>query len=886
METHLITRAMLTDALKYIFKNACINTILPYDEDYDSPISREDSALLISEFIEKSELILQYEPEIPKEYTDLNKISPKNRYAVDLCSMLGLFSAYSDGSLRPFELLTQDEGDRILNIIKEKTEKAKNATGVITCRDMIFEPRIVYSNMASAAKEDHEISSMRFTPYETLPPPYYIGIDHAQSSVSDSAMCFCKICIRSEDMCDPHLVISSPVFSETVFPMEIGKENEYTTLIFSIDDAFRRLRRENLSAENPLASSTHYPLRNIHKKLLNSRYLRLSLFPFGNVEKACADVLYFAFFSDIESAKAYNSAKDELSYTIGENAVAKPNYQLATKEIIDEYNEKIQKRIKEIKETPNILTPDQIKGTCYFISSVNGDDSNDGLSPETAWRSITKLVSVEEGDGFSNPLAHFPSLSHVPKRGDGVFLERGSVFNAELSTEHAGDYVMWLVDGVSYGAYGEGDKPILSCCINYSGSRNWVKTEYDNVWMLDETIELPQFASVPGYNDIANIVITDKNGKTGYGIKVLSTNPENPFNGSKTIFIGLVTNGFDIYESGGIDLTSPGCLRNNLEYFHDWKGKRVYMYCDRGNPGEVFESVVVVKQGIGAYGGSDCVVDNIAFKYIGTFGISVVNIKNLTIQNCTFEWTGGAIQEKSTLFGGAIQNWCNCDGFYIRNCYSDQSLDAAFSTQGGSDEEVIMHDVVIEKCVALHANSSVEIWNVPHTGHLISVKICDNLFGYVGYHFGNRKIFECKDACILQLGNHQGMDLQNIVFERNLCMYASSTCFWARPIRCRGDANGTFLRDNTYILSDRKMFMITSPDMRNDMHDPRRACVPYSNEAAEDLQKLGIDLGSRYYYIDGFAFEGEDYGVYIPPYRVIDRKKRYIPSTLGNKNND
>jgi len=80
--------------------------------------------------------------------------------------------------------------------------------------------------------------------------------------------------------------------------------------------------------------------------------------------------------------------------------------------------------------------------------------------------------------------------------------------------------------------------------------------------------------------------------------------------------------------------------------------------------------------------------------------------------------------------------------------------------------------------------------------------------------------------------------------------------------------------------------MITSPDMRNDMHDPRRACVPYSNEAAEDLQKLGIDLGSRYYYIDGFAFEGEDYGVYIPPYRVIDRKKRYIPSTLGNKNND
>ena len=841
--------------------------------DERHPLTREETAGLLAQWIDASGFLFPYVKEIDREYTDLEEVFPENRYGVDLCAMLGLFPAFADGTFRPKELLTETEADAIVSFLLKEAENSRTAKHIITCRDMIISPQSVYSNMASSAVTGEPLPVMRFTPYPSHDAPWYLGLDHACNAVSDSAMKYCKICLRTNLPIHPYLMLISPVFRETVFPCIQGEEDGFVTFLFPIEKAFRNLRYANLTSENPYADSPVLPLRRMHRKKLNSRYLRIALYPFDDRTDVSADVRYFAFFADKAEAEQYTAADDIDRYAAGEELCRPPLYRPVTDEILAENNAAIERRIREIKETPNVLMPDQIKGTCFYISSVHGDDSNDGLSPETAWKSITKLVHLKEGEWFSTPLTSYPPLEHIPQRGDAVFLERGSVFNAELVTGHAGDYAMWLADGVSYGAYGEGEKPVITCCVDYSGSRNWVKTGYDNVWMLDQTLEIPECTKQLSYNDIGNIIVKARDGVTGYGIKVLAKNPEDPFNGEKTVTFGKVTNGFEIYESGGIPFTSPGCLRNNLEYFHDWKNARVYLYCDIGNPGEVYESVILTRQGIGAYGGSDVLVDNLAFRYIGTFGISTHNIKNLTIQNCTFEWTGGAIQEQGiTIFGGGVQNWCSCDGFYIRNCYSNQSLDASFSTQGMTDGDTIMHDVVVENCVAINANSSVELWNYSQGVRLVAnVRIRDNLFGYVGYHFGNRKIITAKDACILQFGIVSGQDPENVVFERNLCMYASSSCFWARPILCRGDTFGTFLRDNTYILSSRKAFMLTSPDLR-DTADTDSWCALYTEETVRKITELGIDRNSRFYYVDGYAFDGEDSGVYIPPYFVKKQK--------------
>lgn len=54
------------------------------------------------------------------------------------------------------------------------------------------------------------------------------------------------------------------------------------------------------------------------------------------------------------------------------------------------------------------------KSTTYFVSSLNGNDENDGLSESTAFKSLNKINEIELTPG------------------DKVFLLKGSVFENEF----------------------------------------------------------------------------------------------------------------------------------------------------------------------------------------------------------------------------------------------------------------------------------------------------------------------------------------------------------------------------------------------------------------------------------------------------------------------
>ena len=99
-------------------------------------------------------------------------------------------------------------------------------------------------------------------------------------------------------------------------------------------------------------------------------------------------------------------------------------------------------------------------GTTYYVSP-NGNDANNGKSPQTAWQTLAAV---------SNRQVQFRS-------GDAVLLERGGVYRYAGSVK--------LANGVYYGAYGTGDKP----CI-YGSTQNYVqatwKNQGGNIWMLDK----------------------------------------------------------------------------------------------------------------------------------------------------------------------------------------------------------------------------------------------------------------------------------------------------------------------------------------------------------------------------------------------------------------
>ena len=76
----------------------------------------------------------------------------------------------------------------------------------------------------------------------------------------------------------------------------------------------------------------------------------------------------------------------------------------------------------------------------YYVSSINGDDCNNGEAPETAFGSLDRINNLE-----LNP-------------GDRVLLERGSVFeNQYLHIKGRGT----RSDKIEIGAYGEGTMPCI-----------------------------------------------------------------------------------------------------------------------------------------------------------------------------------------------------------------------------------------------------------------------------------------------------------------------------------------------------------------------------------------------------------------------------------------
>ena len=79
------------------------------------------------------------------------------------------------------------------------------------------------------------------------------------------------------------------------------------------------------------------------------------------------------------------------------------------------------------------------RATIYYVSSRSGDDTNSGLSPQSALRSLDAVSR--------KPLAP----------GDSILLERGSRFEGEYL--HLRDIHASAANPICIGAYGEGVKP-------------------------------------------------------------------------------------------------------------------------------------------------------------------------------------------------------------------------------------------------------------------------------------------------------------------------------------------------------------------------------------------------------------------------------------------
>lgn len=335
--------------------------------------------------------------------------------------------------------------------------------------------------------------------------------------------------------------------------------------------------------------------------------------------------------------------------------------------------EKRDERISEIRSTDTDVS---VTGATYYVSA-DGDDSNDGLSPDTPWKTLGKVSS------YSSFAA-----------GDGVFFRRGDIFRGQLLTKN----------GVTYSAYGEGDKPrIYGSARNYAGSDFWKKTDVENVWVSSE-----EFAKDVG------LIVFDEGKAWTY---------------KKVDGIG----DFD------------GTLRSDLEMYHSKQDKRVYLY-SVSDPNTRYSSCEIAPGQHGITGtGYNVVLDNLCVKYVGAHGVFYGDkTRGLTVKNCEFGWIGGMIQmADGTRYGNAVEIYVSCYDYTVDNCYIYECYDAGVTHQwyARKDERVEMENIrytnnVIERC---SYNIEYINKNLEEDGVMKNVTISGNLLLDGGEGWGNQR---------------------------------------------------------------------------------------------------------------------------------------------------
>ena len=169
-----------------------------------------------------------------------------------------------------------------------------------------------------------------------------------------------------------------------------------------------------------------------------------------------------------------------------------------------------------ISLTIMIFSP--LLATTYYVDASSGNDLNNGISSETAWKTISKVNSYN-----FNP-------------GDTILFKKGTTWRETLVIPSSGS----SGNPITFGAYGTGDKPKILASVTKNSTGDWIN-ESGNLWYVN--------ASKRIYNvimDSENVVATmvenkedlDTQGKawwdeTNYRIYLYSTsNPATYYNGN------------------------------------------------------------------------------------------------------------------------------------------------------------------------------------------------------------------------------------------------------------------------------------------------------------------------------------------------------------------
>ena len=390
--------------------------------------------------------------------------------------------------------------------------------------------------------------------------------------------------------------------------------------------------------------------------------------------------------------------------------------------------------LEKILNAENELVFSQ-NGTVYYVSE-NGDDSNDGLTPDTAIRNFHKVSDL--------PL----------KDGDSVLFERGGTYRTKDK--------VWVKTGVNYGAYGEGPKPrVLASLRDYADPAIWEKTEMANVWATkipeavdpaavttfnhDEYMGVEKFYSVENITEDGDFFY-DKENKTYY-LYLESGNPGDYF---ENIEIGTLAFAFrgDGGERVHID---------NFEFGYQTMG-------------------AVCVGAINKMSVTNCVFGWQGGKFWNQKGDDYIR------------------------FGNAIQFWHIANDIIVKNNWTYQVFDAAMTFQGSGETQTLFTNIKFEYNLIEYCSMNIEYWahesekGEPPVIKDISIK--GNILRFGGYGWGGLyRAYKENQALILGWYNLYEENFENFVLCDNIFDCADCNIIYTKDPSIQ---KGFYVYNNTY----------------------------------------------------------------------------------------
>jgi hypothetical protein len=293
-----------------------------------------------------------------------------------------------------------------------------------------------------------------------------------------------------------------------------------------------------------------------------------------------------------------------------------------------------------------------VSPTTYYVDATSGADSNDGLTPATAIKTIAKM----------NTIALYP--------GDSVLFKRGETWRMTTDafpTFTSGDSTARII----YNAYGTGVAPIFDASINLSTLSNWTQDPTTNttMWRLNGTWS----------SKIGNLILND----------------DTLYNSN------LIYKKSDVNKSG--------------EWHYNTTENKIYWNIS-ANPASIYTDIYATTSPddarvINLAGMSYITLANWSIRRASIHGIQLGRADHIKILECSFDAIGGAWQNAATRYGNCIENYGNGTNFEISHNTFSNCYDAAISPQFTSTSATIFENLTYQYNLIIDSRYPFEYFN-------------------------------------------------------------------------------------------------------------------------------------------------------------------------------